>query len=70
MSHFLRRPGSKARWHYTIQAAFCANGSGFGIFDLSSFREMGQSPGVIQRFGGAERLQEAVREMQQRLYAA
>jgi hypothetical protein len=54
MSHFLRRPGSKARWHYTIQAAFCANRSGFGIFDFSSFREMGQALGVIQRFGRAE----------------
>jgi len=64
MSHFLRRPGSKARWHYTIQATFCANGSGFGIFDFSPFREMGQAPGVIQRFGRAERLWETVREMQ------
>ena len=40
------------------------------VFRLSPFREMGQVPGVIQRFGGAEPLQKAVREVQRRLYAA
>ncbi len=33
---------------------------------LSPFREMGQVAGVIPRFGNAEQLQEAVREMQWR----
>jgi type I restriction enzyme R subunit len=40
------------------------------VFRLSPFREMGQVPGVIQRFGGAEPLQKAVREVQRRLYVA
>jgi type I restriction enzyme R subunit len=40
------------------------------VFRTSPFREMGQAPGVIRRFGGAERLQETVHEMQRRLYAA
>jgi type I restriction enzyme R subunit len=39
------------------------------VFRLSPFREMGQAVGVIRRFGGAEHLQTALREMQQRLYA-
>ena len=40
------------------------------VFRLSPFREMGQTPGVIRRFGGAERLQETVREVQRRIYVA
>lgn len=40
------------------------------VFRLSPFREMGQAPGVIRRFGGAEGLQEMLDELQQRLYAA
>ena len=38
------------------------------VFRLSPFREMGQAPGVIERFGGAESLRETLAEMQQRLY--
>jgi hypothetical protein len=34
MSNFLRRPGSKARWHYTKKPLSAQVGSGFGIFDL------------------------------------
>jgi type I restriction enzyme R subunit len=40
------------------------------VFRLSPFREMGQAPGVIQRFGGTEGLQDALDEVQRRLYAA
>jgi len=40
------------------------------VFRLSPFREMGQAPGVIQRFGGTEQLHETLDEMQRRLYAA
>jgi hypothetical protein len=39
------------------------------VFRTSPFREMGQAPGVIQRFGGEERLQDALGEVQRRLYA-
>ena len=39
-------------------------------FRVSPFREMGQAPGVIQRFGGPERLHETLDEVQRRLYAA
>jgi type I restriction enzyme R subunit len=38
------------------------------VFRTSPFREMGQAPGVVRRFGGAEQLQELIQEMQQRLY--
>jgi type I site-specific restriction endonuclease len=38
------------------------------VFRLSPFREMGQAPGIIQRFGGAESLRTALGEMQRRLY--
>ncbi len=38
------------------------------VFRLSPFREMGQAPGVIERFGGAESLRQTLAEMQQRLY--
>ncbi|MBI4517196.1 MAG: DEAD/DEAH box helicase family protein [Deltaproteobacteria bacterium] len=38
------------------------------VFRLSPFREMGQAPGVIERFGGAESLRQTLTEMQQRLY--
>lgn len=38
------------------------------VFRLSPFREMGQAPGIIQRFGGAELLRTALGEMQRRLY--
>ncbi len=38
------------------------------VFRLSPFREMGQAPGVIKRFGGAEPLRTALGEMQRRLY--
>lgn len=38
------------------------------VFRLSPFREMGQAPGVIQRFGGTEPLRTALGEMQRRLY--
>ena len=40
------------------------------VFSLSPFREMGRAVGVIRRFGGAEPLQKAVREVQRRLYTA
>ncbi len=38
------------------------------VFRLSPFREMGQAPGVIQRFGGTEALRTALGEIQHRLY--
>lgn len=38
------------------------------IFRVSPFRQMGQAPGVIRRFGGAEQLRTAIGEVQQRLY--
>ena len=38
------------------------------VFRLSPFREMGQAPGVIKRFGGAEPLRTTLGEMQRRLY--
>jgi len=38
------------------------------VFRLSPFREMGQTVGVVQRFGGVERLQNALHELQRRLY--
>ena len=38
------------------------------VFRLSPFREMGQAPGVMQRFGGTEPLRTALGEMQRRLY--
>ncbi len=41
----------------------------YSVFCLGTFREMGQVPGVIRRFGGAEQLQATVQEIQQRLYA-
>ncbi|MBN1815674.1 MAG: carboxypeptidase regulatory-like domain-containing protein, partial [Anaerolineae bacterium] len=40
------------------------------VFRLSPFREMGQAPGVIERFGDAAQLQEALDQVQRRLYAA
>ena len=42
-----------------------------GVFRVSPFREMGEVRGVINRFGGdAQRLRNAVDEIQRRLYAA
>lgn len=38
------------------------------VFRLSPFREMGQAPGIIQRFGDIPALHHALSEMQQRLY--
>lgn len=38
------------------------------IFRLPPFLEMGQAPGVVRRFGSTERLQESLRQMQQRIY--
>lgn len=38
------------------------------IFRLSPFREMGQAPGVIKRFGDADVLRHTLHEIQQRLY--
>ena len=38
------------------------------VFRLSPFREMGQAPGVIQRFGGIEVLRTVLGEIQRRLY--
>lgn len=38
------------------------------VFRLPPFLEMGQAPGVVRRFGSTERLQESLREMQQRIY--
>jgi type I restriction enzyme R subunit len=38
------------------------------IFRLSPFRDMGQAPGIIRRFGGVEALRRTLHEMQQRLY--
>jgi hypothetical protein len=40
------------------------------VFRLSLFREIGKAVGVIRRFGNAERLQEAMREMQRWIYVA
>lgn len=39
------------------------------VFRLPPFLEMGQAPGVVQRFGSTETLQDSLREMQQRIYA-
>lgn len=38
------------------------------VFRISPFREMGQAPGVIQRFGGVDQLRDTLVEMQKRLY--
>lgn len=38
------------------------------VFRLSPFREMGQAPGVIKRFGSADALRDTLHDMQQRLY--
>ena len=38
------------------------------IFRLSPFREMGQAPGVIKRFGGIIALRDTLNEIQKRLY--
>jgi type I restriction enzyme R subunit len=40
------------------------------VFRTNPFREMGQAPGIVRRFGGAEELQETLDEIQRRLYAA
>jgi type I restriction enzyme R subunit len=39
------------------------------VFELSPFREMGRAVGVVERFGGVDRLRETLNEMQRRLYA-
>ena len=38
------------------------------VFRLAPFREMGQAPGVAQRFGGVQPLRKAILEIQRRLY--
>ncbi len=38
------------------------------VFRLSPFREMGQLPGVLKRFGNTDALRHTLHEMQQRLY--
>jgi type I restriction enzyme R subunit len=38
------------------------------IFRVPPFREMGQAPGIIRRFGGADRLRGTLGEVQRRLY--
>jgi type I restriction enzyme R subunit len=38
------------------------------IFRLSPFREMGQAPGVITRFGGENPLRRTLEEIQEKLY--
>ncbi len=38
------------------------------IFRLSPFREMGQAPGVIKRFGSVTALRDTLQEIQKRLY--
>lgn len=38
------------------------------VFRLSPFKEMGQVPGVVQRFGNIKNLRQALNEVQQRLY--
>ncbi|MFZ5826723.1 MAG: EcoAI/FtnUII family type I restriction enzme subunit R [Bacillota bacterium] len=38
------------------------------VFRLAPFREMGQAPGVIRRFGSVEALREALHQMQIKLY--
>jgi type I restriction enzyme R subunit len=40
------------------------------VFRTSPFREIGQAPEVIRRFGGTDQLQGALDEVQRRLYAA
>jgi len=39
------------------------------VFRLSPFREMGQAPGVIKRFRGAETLRQTLQAMQEKLYS-
>jgi type I restriction enzyme R subunit len=39
------------------------------VFRLPPFLEMGQAPGVVQRFGSTKILQDSLREMQRRIYA-
>jgi len=38
------------------------------VFRVSPFAEMGQAPGVAKRFGSAEKLGEAIQQIQQRIY--
>ena len=38
------------------------------VFRLSPFREMGQAPGVIKRFGSVNALRDTLQEIQKRLY--
>ena len=38
------------------------------IFRLSPFREMGQAPGIIKRFGSVIALRDTLQEIQKRLY--
>ncbi len=38
------------------------------VFRLSPFREIGQAPGVIKRFGSITALRDALQEIQKRLY--
>ena len=39
------------------------------VFRLPPFREMGQAPGVVRRFGSASNLNTSLDEIQRRLYA-
>ncbi len=39
------------------------------VFRLSPFLEMGQAPGIVQRFGSVPAFQQSMNEMQQRIYA-
>ena len=38
------------------------------VFRLPPFLEMGQAPGVVRRFGSADRLRKSMQELQQRIY--
>jgi type I restriction enzyme R subunit len=40
-----------------------------GVFRVAPFDRMGQTPGVVERFGDATRLRAAIDQMQRRLYA-
>lgn len=72
-SHFLSGHGTPARDVILAlvdkyRAAGIDEISDARVFRLPPFLEMGQAPGVVHRFGTTERLQEGLREMQQRIY--